>query len=96
MFAMPLFNWTAMDGENVTEDRFWVYWAVTVPLTIIVLLLLFIWFRVQDQNAKESKKEAEDHSRKQETPSWLSSRTLRKRRKADNGAKHNKQSPPGP
>lgn len=79
---MPLFDWTAKNGDNVTGDRFWIYWAVTVPLTVVVLALLFIWFRIHDQRESESKKEYPERSAKQDAPSWLSSHMLRRRRNA--------------
>ncbi|KAH7323472.1 hypothetical protein BKA65DRAFT_69693 [Rhexocercosporidium sp. MPI-PUGE-AT-0058] len=46
-FAMPLFNWSAglsaRDTGRVINPRFQYYWAVTVPLTFLVLLCWKIW-----------------------------------------------------
>lgn len=47
-FAMPLLNWQAPKGSTVVSHRFWVYWAVTVPLTIATILLWLAWFRRKD------------------------------------------------
>jgi Mg2+ and Co2+ transporter CorA len=47
-FAMPLLNWQAPKGTTVVSHRFWVYWAVTVPLTIGTILLWLAWFRRKD------------------------------------------------
>lgn len=33
---MPMFDWSASTGE-VLNERFWIYWAVALPLTITVL-----------------------------------------------------------
>jgi hypothetical protein len=37
MFAMPVFNWDN-DGTPVVNAGFGYYWAVTIPLTLVVLL----------------------------------------------------------
>lgn len=39
-FAMPLFEWNAV-------GHFWVYWAVTVPLTFLTLVVWVLWTRRQ-------------------------------------------------
>jgi hypothetical protein len=41
-----MFNWNATEGEKVIQDRFYIYWAVTIPLTIVVLAVWTIWVRV--------------------------------------------------
>jgi hypothetical protein len=50
LFAMPLFNWDAENGSSVLTARFKYYWAVTIPLTFVLiliwsLLLLLPWRR---------------------------------------------------
>jgi Mg2+ and Co2+ transporter CorA len=42
-FAMPLFNWNADRNSTVVNDRFWIYWAVTVPLTLSTLIIWLSW-----------------------------------------------------
>ena len=40
---MPLFDW---QSSNVVTERFWIYWAVTIPLTIVVLVawtIFLLW-----------------------------------------------------
>jgi Mg2+ and Co2+ transporter CorA len=37
IFAMPLFNWDASEGEAVVKSGFRWYWAIAVPLTVLVL-----------------------------------------------------------
>ncbi len=39
---MPLMQW---QNDAVLTSRFWIYWAVTIPLTCVVLLLWSIWIR---------------------------------------------------
>ena len=43
-FAMPLLNWQAPRGGPVVSHRLWIYWAVTAPLTAVVLLLWSTWY----------------------------------------------------
>ena len=42
---MPLFNWDATHWSAVVSNRFWLYWAVTVPATAMVLILWRVWFK---------------------------------------------------
>jgi hypothetical protein len=44
-FAMPMFDWNKPPGSNVNTHTFWIYWTVTLPLTISVFLLWWAWFR---------------------------------------------------
>ena len=39
LFAISLFKWNAVGNGMVILKRFWVYWAVTVPLTTITLVI---------------------------------------------------------
>lgn len=54
-FAMPMFDWNKPPGDNVNSRTFWIYWAVTVPLTVSVFLLWGVWFRFK--NAREAKED---------------------------------------
>lgn len=44
---MPLLNWQAGMGQEVDDyvisPRFWIYWVITLPLTILVLVSWGIW-----------------------------------------------------
>jgi hypothetical protein len=53
---MSMFNWQAAtqsgsssttDGVRVIVQSFWIYWAVSIPLTLIVLLGWRIWWHYQ-------------------------------------------------
>ncbi|MCJ1315363.1 hypothetical protein MMC15_000681 [Xylographa vitiligo] len=43
LFAMPLFNWNGAPGEPIIYDRFWMYWALTLPLTTAILSIWWVW-----------------------------------------------------
>lgn len=51
LFGMGIFNWqTGSDDEDsVVGYDFWVYWALTVPLTILILVLWRAWWVGQDR-----------------------------------------------
>lgn len=62
---MSMFDWSAPAGQKVVSHRFWVYWAFTVPITVVLLVIGLIWWfvfvRVKDQ-AKEVHSEGSDAS----------------------------------
>lgn len=39
LFALPVFQWNA---TPVLQPRFWVYWAFTIPFTVLVFAVWFI------------------------------------------------------
>lgn len=43
LFAIPVFDWDALHGNQVVNPRLWVYWAFTIPITILVVALYLIW-----------------------------------------------------
>ena len=42
-----MFNWNAdtAKGESVVSDHFRMYWAITIPLTALVLAFYGIWLQ---------------------------------------------------
>jgi hypothetical protein len=42
---MPLFDWEASSNSSILKPRFWIYWAVTVPATAVILVLWRMWFK---------------------------------------------------
>lgn len=60
LFAMPFFDWNAATNSLLVSDMFWVYWAITVPLTLTTLAFWLLWthrqtliHREQDRKANE-------------------------------------------
>ena len=45
LFSVPMFNWQASGEGTVVSGRIWIYWAFTIPLTIIVIIVWFLWMR---------------------------------------------------
>lgn len=44
---MPFFDWNAATGSAILNQRFWIYWAVTIPLTLGTVTIWVIWIRRQ-------------------------------------------------
>lgn len=42
-FSMAMFNWSAVDGNQIVSKWLWVYFVIAVPLTAIVVLLWWLW-----------------------------------------------------
>ena len=37
IFSMNMFDWQQTDPHAVLSDRFWIYWSITVPLTVVTI-----------------------------------------------------------
>lgn len=51
---MSMFNWQASGTEPVLSSRFWIYWAVTLPLTLLVLLVWLSWLHQHKSHEPQS------------------------------------------
>jgi hypothetical protein len=57
LFATPMLDW---HGTPIIQPRFWIYWAFTLPCTIVVLVSwYFITKRWKAQEVKENLEERE-------------------------------------
>lgn len=45
-----MFDWSAPAGTKVVSERFWVYWAITVPATLVVMLFFWVFVIVHLRN----------------------------------------------
>jgi hypothetical protein len=52
---MPLFNWNAQGAESVTNRRLWIYWVISVSLTLLTVLGWWFWTR-----SKAAREQQED------------------------------------
>ena len=60
LFSMSMFDWQA-ETESVIASRFWIYWVVTIPLTLATICAWYLWInrkaailRSQEQKAVKS------------------------------------------
>ena len=42
LFSMSMFDWQA-DAKSVLTPRFWIYWVVTIPLTLATVCAWYVW-----------------------------------------------------
>ncbi|KAF2691700.1 hypothetical protein K458DRAFT_482429 [Lentithecium fluviatile CBS 122367] len=50
LFSMSMFNWgTEGSGAGLTSAYFWVYWAVAIPLTFLVVLVWRVWWKWEEK-----------------------------------------------
>ncbi|OTA08541.1 hypothetical protein A9Z42_0002420 [Trichoderma parareesei] len=59
-FAMPLFDWSAPTLSRVTNQHFWVYWAVTGPLTLTTMAGVMVWALWHNRYVEQLQKTARD------------------------------------
>ncbi|KAK3990648.1 hypothetical protein QBC44DRAFT_63455 [Cladorrhinum sp. PSN332] len=62
LFSMPLFNWEAPSVSDIASSHLWLYWAVAIPLTLVVMATfgVYAWYqrrknRLHAQIAREAK-----------------------------------------
>ncbi|KAH6720635.1 hypothetical protein BKA61DRAFT_652037 [Leptodontidium sp. MPI-SDFR-AT-0119] len=60
LFAVPLFDWDANSWSGVAKPRFWFYWAITVPLTLITLAIWMVWEKAFNRRSEELDRLARD------------------------------------
>ncbi|ROV90369.1 hypothetical protein VMCG_09748 [Cytospora schulzeri] len=49
LFGMSIFDWQPEDGDTIVSYRFWIYWCLTIPLTIVILVMWRAWWVGQDR-----------------------------------------------
>jgi hypothetical protein len=57
VFSMSFFNF--QEGERTLSDQFWIYWIVTVPITVIVVAGWWIWERRRERMYEEEDRDLE-------------------------------------
>ena len=69
---MPLFDWaSSTSGHIVINPNFWIFWAITGPLTLLVLALWAAWMKIvvprQQIRDEETLETWKDEVKKDET-----------------------------
>jgi Mg2+ and Co2+ transporter CorA len=52
-FAMPLFDWNAPTADTILSARFWMFWAVSAPLTVVICVIWILWYQHKKKHTKE-------------------------------------------
>jgi hypothetical protein len=53
-----MFQWPFPTSDTVVSPLLWVYWVITIPLTIIVYLLWVWWFRHSQKQYRKNHDES--------------------------------------
>lgn len=70
---MNMFNWKFGQDSNVAKD-FWIYWAVTIPLTIVTLSGWALWWNFEKRRFERDVEKAAQQQQRQS--SWQQSRVF--------------------
>jgi hypothetical protein len=62
LFSMPFFNWNADSASRAANSNFWIYWAVTGPLTLATMFIVIVWAVWQYRKTEKLRKEARESS----------------------------------
>ncbi|CAG9992628.1 unnamed protein product [Clonostachys byssicola] len=61
LFSTQVFNWETGDGFGVgVNPRFGLYWVITIPLTLIVFLLYYVWIGKLKRDVDKRKRDREE------------------------------------
>lgn len=53
VFSMTFFNF--QNGESAVSNQFWIYWAVTIPITAVIVAVWYVW-----EKRREARYDKED------------------------------------
>ena len=59
---MPFFNWNASSVSQAANSNFWIYWAVTGPLTIATMFVVIVWAMWRYKKTAKLRQEARESS----------------------------------
>lgn len=80
LFAMPLFNWSAPTTSEIITNHFWIYGAVTGPLTVVTMAIVGYWILSRTQKNLDNKDPTSDEPRPSRFAPLKQKLKLRKRR----------------
>jgi O-antigen/teichoic acid export membrane protein len=63
LLATSFFEWSASGSETVLSHRFWIYWAITIPLTAITVAAWLLWTQREERLHKEQELKAQEERR---------------------------------
>lgn len=49
-FSMTMFNWNPGPGESLCSPYIWVFFVVTIPVTVLVYMVWIWWFKVSQKH----------------------------------------------
>jgi membrane protein implicated in regulation of membrane protease activity len=74
VFSMTFFNF--QDNATYVSGQFWIYWAVTIPVTVVIVGIWYVW---EKRREKKYDKEDTDLEKGSEDMEKVIMATMRKR-----------------
>jgi|SRR4051812_39356611 hypothetical protein len=59
VFSMTFFNWNANPGEPIINKQLWIYFAFTIPVTILIVGGWWLWERRRERIYGEEDRDLE-------------------------------------
>ncbi|KAH8595940.1 hypothetical protein B0O99DRAFT_594231 [Bisporella sp. PMI_857] len=89
VFSMTFFNFQADNPGPQLSDKFWIYWAVTLPLTILFVGVWYVWEKKREARYEMEDKDLEKGSEDMEKiiMATMRKRTMSKASTWDTGSK---------
>ncbi|KAJ3476728.1 hypothetical protein NLG97_g9030 [Lecanicillium saksenae] len=90
LFSMPMFKWDKVDADSRSIGvgllpQFSLYWAITLPLTVVTFVLYFMWLwqlkRERDQGFDRVSRKSVDNSDGEEGGDIVQERRLARKRR---------------
>jgi hypothetical protein len=85
-----MFSWSQSSSESdnttVVSNRFWIYWAVTIPLTLLTIVIWRLWWLWQERSYQKEVEQAVGDSLQDEKPpakEWHPTKSWRRHFAAD-------------
>jgi hypothetical protein len=44
-FSMPIFDWGATSSAGFVRQRFWLWWAVMIPMSLVTVVITYLWIQ---------------------------------------------------
>ena len=54
MFSTGMFSWQAKGDDAVVSSRFWIFWVVSIPLTLAVLATWLAWIHAHQKKERKA------------------------------------------
>lgn len=80
VFSMTFFNFQNSGSEPAVSNKFWIYWVVTIPVTIMIVAIWYVWEKKRDARYDREDRDLEKGSEamEKEIMAMMRKRTMSK------------------
>jgi len=50
---MPFFNWNAGPGERILSHRFYIFWAINIPMSVFLCASLSLLIKIREKRREK-------------------------------------------